>query len=171
MSDSRRALLNAALGVLVLALAAVCVLVLAGGWKPLPAQEPTAAEKTLLAYDEALATAEEWTAEFLRVDHKAMDPIFKRVLAGTAPPFRDEYQRSEANLKQLARANQSVSTGEVLTAGVSELKGGTAKVFVAANSRVQNKSTKAPQTRYYRIELQLVRQGGNWLISNLKFVG
>ncbi len=65
-----------------------------------------------------------------------------------------------------------MSTGKVLSAGISELDKNNAVVFVAANSAVTNSSTKGKaQPRYYRLKLTMVRQGGKWLTSDLQFVG
>lgn len=169
-------LANAVLGVLVLALLAVTVAVLVRGPdvvpdQLVPAAKASSAEKELLAYAEVKAAAREWTTDFLRVDHENMDPIIKRVLAGTADPFKGQYEASRENLKQLAKANESVSTGEVIEVGVSELEGNEATLYVAANSEVKNKNTEKPQERFYRIELKMVREGGSWLTSGLTFVG
>ena len=44
-------------------------------------------------------------------------------------------------------------------------------VFVAADSKVTNKSTKGKaQPRYYRLKLTMTQQGGKWLTSDLQFV-
>jgi hypothetical protein len=172
----RWGLLNAFLAVLVLGLIAWAVAILAQGPDAVPdaiapAHQPSATERQLLEYDQVKAAAREWTTDFLHVDYRSMDPIMKRVLAGTAPPFKGQYESSRENLKSLARINKSVSTGNVLQVGVSELEDGHATLYVAANSEVKNKNTDKPQTRYYRIELKMVRQGDNWLTSALTFVG
>lgn len=172
----RWGLLNAVLALLVLALLVWAVAIVVKGPAAVPdaiapAHEPSAAQRQLLAYDDVKAAAREWTTDFLRVDYQHMDPIMKRVLAGTTDPFKGQYRKSEENLKSLARINKSVSTGKVLQVGVSELDGDRATLYVAANSEVRNKNTKKPQNRYYRIQLEMVRQGDSWLTSRLTFVG
>lgn len=164
------------LALLVLGLLALTVAVLVKGPDAvpdgvLPQQEPTAAEEELLAYQEVRTAAREWTVDFLHVDHEAMDPLIERVLAGATDPFREQYASSAERLRAQARANRSEATGEVLQVGVGELDGDRATLFVAANSEVSNKHTRKPQQRYYRIELEMVRQDGRWLTSDLTFVG
>ena len=46
-----------------------------------------------------------------------------------------------------------------------------ATVLVAANSTVTNTgTTDEGQVRYYRLRLELVREDGRWLTSDLRFV-
>ena len=172
----RHGLLNAVLAVLVLALLVWVLAIVARGPAAVPdaiapAHAPTKEQADVLQYDAVKAAAREWTTDFLRVDYQDTDPIMKRVLAGTAQPFRGQYKSSEENLKQLARINRSRSQGTVLQVGVNELHGDKATLYVAANSQVSNKSTKKPQKRFYRMELTMVRRGDSWLTSELSFVG
>ena len=123
-------------------------------------------------YDEVTKAATEETEAFLNVDYRNMDPLIEKVLAGAAGSFKTQYSGARANLKASAAAAQAVSTGKVLHAGVGDIDGTNAVVFVAADSQVKNKSTKGKaQPRYYRLKLDLVRQGGKWLTSDLQFVG
>ena len=55
--------------------------------------------------------------------------------------------------------------------GVGELDDESATVLLAANSTVTNRSTRDEgQVRYYRLRLDLVRDGGRWLTSDVEFV-
>ena len=56
--------------------------------------------------------------------------------------------------------------------GISDIDDSNAVVFVAADSKVSNKSTKgkAPQARSYRLKLTMAHKGDKWLISDLQFV-
>jgi hypothetical protein len=44
-------------------------------------------------------------------------------------------------------------------------------LLVVADSTVSNKATPTGQRRHYRMQLELRREGGRWLTSNLEFVG
>jgi Mce-associated membrane protein len=44
-------------------------------------------------------------------------------------------------------------------------------VIVVADSMVSNVNTSTPQPRHYRLQLDLVLQGGRWLTDDLQFVG
>jgi Mce-associated membrane protein len=123
-------------------------------------------------YGEVTKAAKAETLAFLTVDYKNMDPLIAKVLAGATGSFKTQYGGAQANLKTSAQTAQAVSTGKVLSAGVGDINGSNAVVFVAADSQVTNKSTKGKaQPRYYRLKLDMVRQGGKWLTSDLRFVG
>ena len=115
------------------------------------------------ARDEAVA--------FLTVDHRDMEPLVEAVLAGATGEFRDQYASQRERLTSEAERTEAVSTGEVVALGVGDLDADSATVLVAANSRVSNTGTDpGGELRYYRLRLELVRDGDRWLTSGLEFV-
>ncbi len=68
-------------------------------------------------------------------------------------------------------ANQAVSNGEVLEAGIVSDDDDSARVLVVADSTVTNAASEQPQKRHYRLQMDLVRDGDRWLVSDLQFVG
>ena len=59
----------------------------------------------------------------------------------------------------------------IVALGVGDLDDDSAVVLLAANSTVANKKTGSEgQVRYYRLRLDLVREGDRWLTSNVRFV-
>jgi Mce-associated membrane protein len=115
--------------------------------------------------------AEAETIAFLTVDYTDMDPLIAKVLAGATGPFKSQYDGAKVNLKASAQTAQAVSTGKVLSTGVSEIDAKNAVVFIAANSEVKNKSTKGKaEPRYYRLKLTMTKKSGDWLMSDLQFV-
>jgi Mce-associated membrane protein len=131
-----------------------------------------AARSVSRQYKAVTSAATRESLAFLDVDYKAMDPRIAKVLAGATGPFKTQYSGATSSLKSSAVESQAVSTGKVLSVGVSDLTSKSAVVFVAANSHVTNKSTKGKaQPRYYRLKLTMVRSGSAWLTSDLEFVG
>jgi Mce-associated membrane protein len=127
--------------------------------------ELTAAQREVAAAARAEALA------FLTVDHTDMDPLIDAVLAGATGDFAEQYASQRDTLTSEAIRTRATSTGEVVALGVGDLDDDSATVLVAANSTVTNKSTGAEgQVRYYRLRLDLVREGGRWLTSNVQFV-
>ena len=158
------------LAVIVLALLATTVLLFTKGASATPGD--SRAETLSQQYDDVTKAAREQTLAFLTVDYKNMDPLIEKVLAGSTGTFKEQYDSSKVTLKASAQQSQAVSTGKVLSVGISDIDDSDAVVFVAADSQVTNKSTKgAAQPRYYRLKLTMVRQGDTWLTSNLQFVG
>ena len=131
------------------------------------------------AVDDDLTSAQREVAEaarvealaFLTVDHTDMDPLIDAVLAGATGDFAEQYESQRDTLTSEAIRTEATSTGEVVALGVGDLDDDSATVLVAANSTVTNTSTgDKGQVRYYRLRLDLVREGERWLTSNVQFV-
>ena len=129
--------------------------------------------------DDDLTSAQREVAEaarvealaFLTVDHTDMDPLIDAVLAGATGDFAEQYESQRDTLTSEAIRTEATSTGEVVALGVGDLDDDSATVLVAANSTVTNTSTgDKGQVRYYRLRLDLVREGERWLTSNVQFV-
>lgn len=150
-----------ALGVVLLALVVTGV-VLAPRWAH--------ARETEDRYDEVLAAARAEALAFTTLDHRTVEEDTERVLAGATGAFARQFRASLDQVTELATQNESVSKGEVLSAGVVSADDDSARVVVVADSTVSNVNTPSPQPRHYRIQMDLVRQGEQWLVSDLQFV-
>lgn len=129
--------------------------------------------------DDDLSTAQREVAEaaqaqavaFLTVDHRDMDAVIDAVLEGATGEFAEQYESQRERLTRGAVRTKASSTGEVVALGVGDLDDDSATVLVAANSTVTNTSTGSDgEVRYYRLRLDLVREGERWLTSNVQFV-
>ena len=129
--------------------------------------------------DDALTDAQQEVARaartealaFLTVDHTDMEPLIEAVLAGATGDFKQEYESQRDKLTREAVRTEATSTAEVVALGVGDLDADSAVVLLAANSTVANKQTGSEgQVRYYRLRLDLVREGDRWLTSNVRFV-
>lgn len=120
---------------------------------------------------EILAAARQHAVNFTTLDHRKLDRDLGRVLEGATGKFRTQFEEGTADLSELVRANQAVSEGEVLEAGIVTDDPDSARVLVVADSTVTNAADPDPQRRHYRLQLDLVREGGRWLVSDLQFVG
>ena len=158
------------LGGLAVALAVVLAVLLAGVGLTIGGWSSGDDELTARQHEVAVAAREEAVA-FLTVDHRDMEPLVEAVLAGATGEFRDQYASQRDRLTSEAERTEAVSTGEVVALGVGDLDADSATVLVAANSRVSNTGTDAGgELRYYRLRLELVRDGDRWLTSGLEFV-
>ncbi len=162
-------MVNIVLVVLALVLlAAAIVFFVRGG----PSEDDTKAQSLSRQYKAVTKAASDETLAFLTVDYKNVDTMIDKVLAGATGSFKEQYNGARGQLKSSATAAKAVSTGKVLSTGISTLDKNNAVVFIAANSAVTNTSTKGKaQPRYYRLKLTMVRQGGTWRTSDLQFVG
>lgn len=163
MSARGLAVMSWVTGVLLVALVATIIVYV--GSAPAVDEELTAAQR------EVAAAARTEALAFLTVDHRSMDPLIDAVLAGATGDFKQQYADERARLVRQAKRSKAVSTGEIVALGVGDLDADSATVLVAANSDVSNTQTdNRPQTRYFRLRLDLVREGERWLTSNVEFV-
>ena len=127
-------------------------------------------ELTAVHQDVAAAARAEALA-FLTVDHEGMDPLIDAVLAGATGEFAEQYESQRETLTREAVRTEATSVPEVVALGVGDQDADSATVLVAANSTVTNTGTGGEgQVRYYRLRLELVREGDRWLTDNLQFV-
>lgn len=131
----------------------------------------TTDDELTAAQREVAAAARAEALSFLTVDHTDMDPLIDAVLAGATGDFAEQYAAQRDMLTSEAIRTEATSTGEVVALGVGSLDDDSATVLLAANSTVTNTGTGSEgQVRYYRLRLDLVREGGRWLTSDVEFV-
>jgi Mce-associated membrane protein len=150
-----------------LALAAVACLVLAAMTVP----RLTAADDREQRRTEVLRAARQHAVNFTTLDYRRLDRDLGRVLDGATGEFRKQFEAGTKDLSELVTANQAVSEGEVLEAGIVTDDEDSARVLVVADSTVNNTGSEEPQRRHYRLQLDLVRDGDRLLVSDLQFVG
>lgn len=118
-----------------------------------------------------LAAARQAAVNFTTLDYRRLDRDLGRVRDGATGKFRRQFAAGTADLSTLVTQNKAVSRGEVLDAGIVSDDRDSARVLVVADSTVTNAAESAPQKRHYRLQLDLVRRDGRWLVSDLQFVG
>jgi Mce-associated membrane protein len=118
-----------------------------------------------------LAAARQTAVHFTTLDYRRGEADLRRVLDGATGDFKKEFSSGLGQLRRLITQNRAVSTGRVLEAGLVAGDAEEARVLVVADSTVRNQATPRGQRRHYRMQLDLRREGGRWLTSNLEFVG
>jgi len=118
-----------------------------------------------------LESATKMANAFLNLDYQKFDASTEAVLALATGPFRNQYEKSAANLRKVATRAKSVQTGEVVWAGVVAADEDSATVIVASSGSVSNTNTKGKAVpRNYRLQLDLANVDGDWLTRDLQFV-
>jgi Mce-associated membrane protein len=118
-----------------------------------------------------LDSARQQAVNFTTLDYRHLDRDLGRVLGGATGDFRKQFRSGTKDLSTLVTQNKAVSRGEVLDAGLVSSDDDSARVLVVADSTVTNAADPKPQKRHYRMQLDLVRHGDRWLVSDLQFVG
>lgn len=161
---------NLLLLLLGLALGVTLALLLTRGGEALPGK--TEAEQRGQQYVDVSRAATAEVQAFLGIDHENVDKQAQNVLDGATGDFEQQYADELDSLKKSAREQESTAVATVLEVGISDIDDTTAKVFVAANTEVTSKSTDGEaRTVPWRIQLDMVKEGGRWLTSGLQFVG
>ncbi|MFJ6947111.1 hypothetical protein ACISU4_21065 [Streptomyces wuyuanensis] len=120
---------------------------------------------------DVLAAARRSALNFTSLDYRHYARDSANVLEGATGDFKEQFAAQTAELTKLVAANKSVSEGQVLEAGIARSDERTARVLVVADSKVTNSAAPEGQSRTYRLQLDLVLEGGRWLTSNVEFVG
>ncbi|MCX6399733.1 MAG: hypothetical protein NTX33_07380 [Propionibacteriales bacterium] len=92
------------------------------------------------------------------------------LLDGATAGFRSELEAQADRLQKALADNAVKATGEAVSTGVVKLADERATVIVAAVGTVANKSTKDAEPRNYRLQVDLQKVDGAWLVSGLEFV-
>ncbi|MFF8605788.1 hypothetical protein ACF06X_07605 [Streptomyces sp. NPDC015346] len=118
-----------------------------------------------------LAAARQSALNFTSLDHRHYARDSENVLNGATGDFKKQFAAQTKQLTKIVADNKSVSEGQVLDAGIARADDRSARVLVVADSKVTNVAAPEGTSRNYRLQLDLVREDGRWLTSNVEFVG
>ena len=122
--------------------------------------------------DAILEAAHQEAVNFTTIDYRHADRDFGRVLDGATGPFRKQFATvGDASLKKLIVKNKQVTTGDVKSVGLVSSDADSARVIVAADSRIRSTGQPDGTVRHYRMLMHLAREHGTWLTSKIEFVG
>ncbi len=118
-----------------------------------------------------LAAARQEALNFISIDYRKFDQDSRNVLSGATGDFKQQFTDEAKTLQNLVTTNKAVSSGQVLQAGVVSSSPSSARVLVVADAKVANTAAPSGQVRNYRLQMDLVEQDGQWLTSDIQFVG
>jgi Mce-associated membrane protein len=119
----------------------------------------------------ALAAARQTTVDFVSISAETVDRDLQRIAAGATGEFKDEFTRGLPQVRAAVVENKVSSTGTVLRAAVVSADLDSAVVLVAMDASVKNVGAPEGRLSHYRIQVDVVLDGGRWLVSRLQFVG
>jgi Mce-associated membrane protein len=94
------------------------------------------------------------------------DTYTQRVRPLLTEDFGREFNRTMQGLVSQLQSAQLESSGEVLVTGVSSIDQDSATVLVVSDAEVS--SAVGSRARHFRWEVDLVRQGGEWLVNDFR---
>ncbi|MFE6621363.1 hypothetical protein ACFZBP_35075 [Streptomyces sp. NPDC008086] len=120
---------------------------------------------------DVLSAARQSALNFTSLDYRHYARDSANVLSSATGDFKKQFAAQTKQLTELVARNKSVSEGQVLEAGIVRSDADSARVLVVADSRVTNTAVPQGEARTYRLQLDLVREDGHWLTSDVEFVG
>jgi Mce-associated membrane protein len=88
------------------------------------------------------------------------------IIAETSGNYRQGLVSSERGLQYILTQGQVKSTCTITAAGIERDDANTATVLLSITSSVTNTQIHTPQVRYYRVAMNLERQGAKWLVES-----
>lgn len=125
------------------------------------------------ARQQALAAARQDVVDFVSINAATVDHDLQRIADHATGGFKDEFTQDMPQVREAVVENKVVSQGTALRAAIVSANRHTAVVLVAVDATVRNANVPDGRLTHYRVEVTLVPDGhsGQWLISNLEFVG
>lgn len=120
--------------------------------------------------DAAAAAASAEVARLISVGAQGSDAALKELVDGATAGFQKDLQAQATQLQKALVANKVNATGTVVSTGIGRSSENQATVYVAATGTVSNAGTAVPQSRDYRIKVEMRRVDDRWLVSGLEFI-
>jgi Mce-associated membrane protein len=119
---------------------------------------------------EVLNAARQQALNMVSLDARSLDRDYDRMLAGAADALRADLEKNRAGAVKALTQSKGVSSGTVIDAGLVELRADAASAVVIVDAVQTNTVTRSSLSHRFRFQLDLVRQGDRWLVSNLESV-
>lgn len=159
LSGRRAVVLFAVLGVLLVGLS-----VLAG----FLADKTYAAESRQADIGAAQTVARRVVTNFYSIDYQSFDQDTQRVYADLSDKFRQQaVQQLGTTWKQTVVNNRLLSKATVSASGVINISPKSAEVLVTVHRVAQSAQVTNPVSSWLSAQVQLVKTGGHWKVSNM----
>ncbi|GAB2960164.1 hypothetical protein LWP59_05815 [Amycolatopsis acidiphila] len=107
----------------------------------------------------------------LTIDPKTVDVDVQHIIDGSTGAFKTDFTSRKDVFADVVKEQNVSSTSDIRSIGVESSTVSQASVLVAATSTVTNTASSGqPQPRDYRIRVQLDKEAGHWLASQIEFV-
>lgn len=116
----------------------------------------------------ALAAARQQVINLDSLSAATIDRDLKRVLDGATGTFKDQFTRSQADLKALIVERKTVSSASIISSGIVRADTGTATVLVAVDRTVKDTTTPQGAVAHDRWRVDLEWRDGRWLVAELE---
>jgi len=118
----------------------------------------------------ALDAGRRYATDLATYSYQNLDNNMSMVRAHSAGEFSGQYQQVASNLKDLILKYQSNSSAKIIQAGLVNGNRDTAEVIVFLDQTVTNTNSPQPRVDRNRMQLSLIRQDGEWKLSNVQLM-
>jgi Mce-associated membrane protein len=119
------------------------------------------------ARSDAVAAAKSFAVDFGSYDYQHLDADFQDVAKRMTADFRKSYLDSTTRLKPTFVQYKTHVTARIQGYGVTSAGTSKATVVVFLDQTVRTSQSSTPRIDRNRLEIQLVHQGGKWLVAKL----
>jgi len=123
------------------------------------------------AREAVTSAARQQAVNLLSIDYRSAARDLQRIVDGSTGDQQRIYSSQIQSFPGVLRQTKSVSTGEVVAAGLVSYHRDTAEVALAVNQSVSSTDAKGVVNTSRRMVLDLRRVHGRWLVSKQTFVG
>ncbi len=145
----------------VVALAALC------GWLGYRAYESHQAERFRA---ELVQVGRQAAVNLTTIDFEQAEADVQRILDSATGEFYDDFTARSGPFIDVVQKVQSKSVGTVTEAGLESVNGQEGQVLVAVTVKTTNRGAPESQPRYWRMRLNVTRQGEDLKVSRVEFV-
>lgn len=111
-----------------------------------------------------LSVAHEVAQRSYSLDYESFPQEASKIISQTTGNYRQGMIDSEKGLQHILSQGKVKSTCTITAAGVERNDDNTATVLLSITSRVTNTEIQVPQPRFYRVSMNLQREGDQWLV-------
>jgi Mce-associated membrane protein len=116
--------------------------------------------------DAILAVARDAAQRSYSLDYESFPQESGKLIAQSTGNYRQGLIDASQGLQHILTQGKVKSTCVITAAGIERDDENTATVLLSITSSVTNTEIQTPQIRYYRVAINLIRQGDQWLIQS-----
>jgi Mce-associated membrane protein len=116
-----------------------------------------------------LSTAKTAVVDLTTANYQNSSQYVAKLKPLAAGQFLNEFASGAKGFSTILSEGKVQTQGSVVNAGIASFGGTSEQVDVLAKETVTNSQTKN-SSRYYRMEVAMIKSGSKWLVSNVKFV-
>ncbi len=120
-----------------------------------------------VAAAEALDAAEKFTLVLTTINPHAIDQNITEVRDGSTGEFKNLYEQSSAQLRQVLIDNKATAHGVVIESAVKSASKDRVEVVLFVDQAVSNAAAPAPQLDRSRVVMTMEKVDGRWLASKV----